>query len=259
MRIRIKKEWRDLTLNNYYDLYYIMKQILMRESRAGRDQEHLWVIGLANNLKLKYIELVSLGSMTEAVVQPMQVFRVGLMKGVAKIIMVHNHPGENIAFNELKPSPQDDDVTDHMIQVGKFIEIEVVEHMIITERFFYSYKQSGKLAELQQSTKYVPSFILRERLIKEMERIAEEKGVKKGLKKGKREGKQEGLKEGLKRGKEEGKKEGKEEEREQMVLRAHQEGLPLKTIAALTNLTESKIKQILKRELASKDLSESPK
>ncbi len=50
--------------------------------------------------------------------EPMQVFRIGLLKGAAKIVMVHNHPGKDIPFGDLKPSARDDDVTDRMIRVG---------------------------------------------------------------------------------------------------------------------------------------------
>lgn len=217
MEIKIKEEWRKLNITNYYDLYYIMKDILMSEGPAGRDQEHFWVLGLANNLKLRYIDLVSLGSISATVLEPMQVFQLALLKRVPKIIMVHNHPGQDIEFHELKPSEEDNDITDRMIHVGDYIKIEVLEHMIITERFFFSYKQSGLLEELQRSTKHVPHYILKERFLEEAMKTAEKTVLKKG----------------------------KEMERERMIKRAYKEGVPIKTIASMASITQAKVKEIL--------------
>ena len=88
------------------------------------------------------------------------------------MIMVHNHPG-----GALQPSPEDTDITDRMYQVGLFLDLPVIDHLIITERKFYSFKDSGLLAELAKSEKYVLKYK------KEEERIRKE-GEKAGLKKG---------------------------------------------------------------------------
>ena len=49
-------------------------------------------VGLAQNNRILYIEMVSLGSVKATTVEPMNVFRWAVMKGVVSVIMCHNHP-----------------------------------------------------------------------------------------------------------------------------------------------------------------------
>ena len=170
MNIRLTKEQKIKILNST-DVYSIMQQILMRENKIGRNKEHFWVVGLSNINKILYIELVSLGSIKTTVVDPMDVYSWALQKSCVKLIFVHNHPG-----GELKPSKMDKDITDRMIQVGKIVNIEVIDHLIITEKKYYSFVDDGLLAELEASMKYVVPY-LREARIKE----AIAKGQKAGI------------------------------------------------------------------------------
>lgn len=61
---------------------------------------------MASNNTIQFIELVSLGSVNATLVEPMNVFRVAVMKGSEKVILVHNHPS-----GELNPS--EDDITNN--------------------------------------------------------------------------------------------------------------------------------------------------
>jgi len=146
---------------------------------------------LANNSMLQYIELISLGTLYQSVVEPMDVFSWALHKQVAMLILVHNHPS-----GELKPTAADLDLTDNLIQVGRVVRIPVVEHLIITTGGFYSFESSGDIKRLNLSKKYVPGYLEIERIQKEAQRIGEELGRKAGLKEGEKKGKKEGLKEG---------------------------------------------------------------
>ena len=61
MNVNLSEEEKIKILNSD-DLYKIMQQVLLRENKIDRDREHLWVIGLANNHRLLFIELVSKGT-----------------------------------------------------------------------------------------------------------------------------------------------------------------------------------------------------
>ena len=111
MNVRLTKAQK-INIANSDDVFAVMRQILRRENRLGRNKEHFWVIGLANNHQILYIELVSLGSITATIVEPMDVFSWALQKRCVKIILVHNHPG-----GTLQPSLADKEITDRMIQV----------------------------------------------------------------------------------------------------------------------------------------------
>jgi len=202
MIIELDDDLKDMRLEHCYDTFTVMSRILKRDSEVDMDREKVWVIGLAITLKIRYVELTSLGSMDAAFVTPMNIFRLGLMKGVHKLIMVHSHPGADLLPRDLLPSENDNSVTSRMIQVGNIIGIKVVEHMIISPDYFFSYDKTGLLKKLAKDKTWKPAYIEIQEIKEEMERIGIEKGLKKGLEKGL----QRGLKKGLKKGHREGKK-----------------------------------------------------
>lgn len=155
------------------DIYGIMQRILLRENKIDRNREHLWTISLDNANKVLNIELVSMGTINQTLVEPMEVFSVPLQKRAVKIIIVHNHPS-----GEVKPSEADKDITDRLIQVGKIMNVPVLDHLIITEKTYFSFADSGLMDELEQSTKYVPAYKLKKRYEQEAKEKAEEKGKK---------------------------------------------------------------------------------
>jgi len=169
MTIRLNPKER-IKIKSADDIYAIMQKILLRENRVDRNREHFWTICLDSVNKILNIELVSLGSIKQTVVEPMEVFSVPLQKRAVKIILVHNHPSQ-----ELRPSLADKDLTDNLIQVGLIVHIPVIDHLIISEKSYYSFDASGLLIELTASTKYVPNYILKERLKKEVEEVVSQK------------------------------------------------------------------------------------
>jgi DNA repair protein RadC len=168
MNIDLSNEEKIKILNGD-DLYGIMQRILLRADKIDQDREHFWVVGLANNNRLLFIELISLGSVNATVAEPMDVFSFALQKRAVKIVLVHNHPS-----GELKPSAADLDNTDRLIQVGIIVNTEVYDHLIITERSYLSFRDTGLLDDLKLSQKYVvPSLPLDARLRLKAEQLTE--------------------------------------------------------------------------------------
>lgn len=167
MNVPLSNEEKIKILNGD-DLYGIMQRVLLREEKIDRNKEHFWIIGLENNNRMLFIELVSLGSVNATIAEPMEVFSFALQKQAVKIILVHNHPS-----GELTPSEQDKDQTDRFIQVGIIVNVPVLDHFIISERSYYSFEVSGLLDQLKLSTKYVPPYVLEERYRKEAKALAE--------------------------------------------------------------------------------------
>jgi DNA repair protein RadC len=130
-------------------VFKLMNEILLREEDIDRGREHFWVVSLAHDNQILNIELISLGSSNKTIVEPTEVFSLALQKGVAKIILVHNHPSGG-----LTPSDEDLDLTDRLIQVGKIVNCPVLDHLIITVEDYTSFADTGLLAKLEQSTKY---------------------------------------------------------------------------------------------------------
>ena len=176
MQVKLN-ELEKIRIVNSEDIYSVMQRILMRENKIERNKEHFWIIGLAQNSRILYIELISIGTINSAPVDPMEVFSIALQKRTVKIILVHNHPSGNI-----KPSEEDKDITDRLIQVGNIINIKVLDHLIITEKTYNSFSDTGIMNELELSTKYVPNYILQERIKKEAEKIGEDRAEKRKIK-----------------------------------------------------------------------------
>lgn len=153
---------------NSDDIYGIMQKVLLREQKIDQNREHFWVIGLENNNRILFIELVSLGTVNQALVKPMEVFSLALQKRAVKIIICHNHPS-----GELKPSDADKDITDKLIQVGIIVNTPVLDHLIISAKSYLSFADIGLFQELEQSTKYVPPYKLAEKIRKEALAIGE--------------------------------------------------------------------------------------
>ena len=216
MNVELTEEQK-IKVRNSLGVFTIMKEILMRENDIERDHEHVWCVCLSPDNTILNIELVSLGAINETILQPMQVFRIAILKGAVRLIMVHNH-----TVDDLRPSEADKDTTDRMIQVGKIVNIEVLDHLIITENRYYSFKDKGLMNELRQSTKWVPSFIEIERIKKEALKLGEKKGRKEGI------------------------KEGEKRKAIKMAKKSLKEGLAVELISKITGLSVEEIGNIKK-------------
>jgi len=102
-------------------------------------KEHFWVIGLSTRNAIQYIDLVSLGTLNASLVHPREVFRFSILKAVSSIILSHNHPS-----GDAEPSEEDMRITRRLVEAGKIIGIEVIDHIVIGDRDnFYSFKERG--------------------------------------------------------------------------------------------------------------------
>lgn len=148
MNVRLTQDQK-IQLTDSNRVYAIMQQILLRENKMGRNQEHFWVIGLDNQNTILFIELVGLGAVNRVNANPPDVFRMGIYKLAVRMILVHNHPS-----GTLKPSDADIDMTDRMIKTGNIINIEVIEHLIITEKGYFSMVDKGIFDKLKKNGRY---------------------------------------------------------------------------------------------------------
>ena len=151
------------------DVYNIMKNVLLRDNKIDQEKEHFWIVGMNLAGYILYIELIALGSYKSVDIEPMNVFRVAVMKNASRVIAVHNHPS-----GRLSPSVTDKDITDRLIQVGRILNIEFVDHLIISPLSYTSFRSIGLMDELEKSLKYVPTYQVVEQIRKEEKQIAKE-------------------------------------------------------------------------------------
>jgi DNA repair protein RadC len=145
MNVRLTKDQKIQVLNSA-DIYAIMQQVLLRENKIRRNQEHFWVVGLNHNNKILFVELIGLGASNRVNADPPDVFRMAIYKLASKLILVHNHPSGTHEVTDA-----DITFTDHMLKVGKLIKVEVLDHLVITETHYTSFADQGVMDELQKS------------------------------------------------------------------------------------------------------------
>ena len=114
-----------------------LRKILKKEDILSRDREHFWVITLTTGNKVKFVELVSLGTLNCSLVHPREVFRRAITFGACSIIVGHNHPS-----GSCKPSGEDVALTKQLKEAGSIVGIEVLDHVVIGDKTF-SFKEEG--------------------------------------------------------------------------------------------------------------------
>lgn len=113
--------------------------LLMDEMRY-LDREHFRTISLNTKNRVLAIDNVAVGSLNSSYVHPREVFKGPVRRSAAAVILVHNHPSGDPA-----PSLEDIQVTRRLVEAGKVLGIEVLDHLILGDGSFVSMKEKGLL------------------------------------------------------------------------------------------------------------------
>jgi DNA repair protein RadC len=103
-------------------------------------QEQFRVLALDVRLKLIKAKTISVGSLTECLVHPREVFRFLIDANAASAVVVHNHPSGDPA-----PSVQDQELTRRLQEVGELVGIKIIDHLIVSKRGYFSFKESRRV------------------------------------------------------------------------------------------------------------------
>jgi len=111
---------------------------LLLHSMGGLEQEEFRIMLLDRRNKVITTETLYRGSVSSSQIRIAEVFKEAVRKNCSAIILFHNHPSGD-------PDPSNDDisVTRGIIQAGKILEIEVLDHIIIGNNRWYSMKEHG--------------------------------------------------------------------------------------------------------------------
>ncbi len=99
-------------------------------------QEWFRILLLNNRKQVLGYETVSVGTLNASLVHPRDVFEKAIRRNAATILLVHNHPSGNP-----HPSPEDCALTARLTQAGALMGIEVVDHVIVGNGTYYSFKE----------------------------------------------------------------------------------------------------------------------
>lgn len=115
-------------------------EILIAHWSLGRIEflEEFKIILLNRRNRVLGMVDISIGGVSGTLADPKVIFAVALKSGASGIILCHNHPSE-----ELQPGKADVDLTKKLQQGGRLLDIEILDHLIVSKNAFYSFADEG--------------------------------------------------------------------------------------------------------------------
>jgi DNA repair protein RadC len=111
---------------------------LVRYEMSALEQEELRVLLLDTRNHVLHIETVYRGSLNSSQIRVGELFKPAIRRNAAAIIVIHNHPS-----GDPTPSPDDAAVTRAIVQAGKLLDIDVLDHLVIGRGRYISLKERG--------------------------------------------------------------------------------------------------------------------
>lgn len=130
----------NVKIHNAEAVAEIFYEVLKNEDEVDQHKEHFWAMGLTAKNQVLYLELVSLGCLTESIVHPREVFKSAIIKSACNLIFCHNHPS-----GEPGPSKNDLDITQTLKKGGEILGIKILDHIILGNFNIFSFANEGIL------------------------------------------------------------------------------------------------------------------
>ncbi|MBG9545519.1 DNA repair protein RadC [Cytobacillus firmus] len=115
------------------DAYKLLKEFLVES-----DRERFVVVCLDTKNQPTAINICHVGSLNASIVHPREVMKAAILSNAASVIVGHNHPSQDPT-----PSTEDIEVTKRLVEAGKIIGIEVIDHLVVCEEKYVSLKEKG--------------------------------------------------------------------------------------------------------------------
>lgn len=122
-------------INSMDDVVKVVKPMI-----ADANKEFFMALYLNTKNGVLKQEVISIGSLSANIVHPREVFRTACMISASSIIVAHNHPS-----GDPSPSSEDIEITKKLVEAGKMMGIELLDHFIIGYDRNYGFKESGQI------------------------------------------------------------------------------------------------------------------
>jgi DNA repair protein RadC len=123
------------TVTSSRDAFEIMQPIL-----GYLTYEEFWIITLSRSNKVKRTLCISEGGVEGTVADPKKIFKLALDDNASSVILCHNHPS-----GALVPSEGDKKITRKCKDAGAFLDLQVIDHLIIANNEYFSFADNGIL------------------------------------------------------------------------------------------------------------------
>ncbi|MDL2310834.1 DNA repair protein RadC [Peptostreptococcaceae bacterium OttesenSCG-928-C18] len=136
-RLNIRKNIQEYKINSPSSV----ANIFMNEL-GHKLEENFYILLLDTKNKIISSEFISKGTLNTSLVHPREVFKQAIKKSANSIILIHNHPS-----GDIEPSDDDFLITERLIESGNILGIKVLDHLIIGDGQFLSFKEKNYLKE----------------------------------------------------------------------------------------------------------------
>lgn len=123
------------TISSSNSAYQVLKNHL-----SDLRTEEFWAIFLNQSNKILHVSQLTQGGISQSIVDVRILFKTALDNFSTGIIIAHNHPSGN-----LKPSREDIDITQKVKEAGNLLNIQLLDHLIITQNSYFSFSDDGLL------------------------------------------------------------------------------------------------------------------
>ncbi len=140
--IEICKRYNRLVANGYTNTIKSAKDVFNIYSHKfiNEKKENFVVLCLDSKNKIIKEEPISIGTLDSSLVHPREVFKGAIKESAYAIILIHNHPG-----GDSTPSKQDLEVTKILMKAGENLDIPILDHIIIGNDNYYSFKEKATM------------------------------------------------------------------------------------------------------------------
>jgi len=111
------------------------------ENLLKSDREKFICMHLNIKNQIISFEIVSTGSLTSSIVHPREVYKGAILSNSASVIFMHNHPS-----GDPEPSIDDIEITKRLEKAGEILGINVLDHIIVAQKGFYSFRQNNLIS-----------------------------------------------------------------------------------------------------------------
>ena len=113
---------------------------LLVDDFMGLQVEQFRILLLDTKNQVKKIDIISEGTLNASIVHPREVYKSAVLNSASCIMLVHNHPSGNP-----NPSREDVNITNRLVEAGDLMGITVLDHIVIANRNYYSFKENNLL------------------------------------------------------------------------------------------------------------------
>jgi DNA repair protein RadC len=125
--------YKDRCVRSPEDGYQLLKQFL-----GEVDREYFVVVCLDTKNQPTAINICHIGSLNASLVHPRECFKPAILSNAASILVGHNHPS-----GKSEPSREDVEVTKRLVESGKILGIDVLDHLVLGDGEYVSLKEKG--------------------------------------------------------------------------------------------------------------------